>query len=105
MPQEEIIDSLLRHVAKLRSGEVVDPDSEMGATHWDAIVSNALMLSELRDNPGHGPGVTSVDTSIVGWGAKGLDVDGYCLATGFNAAGVHRTCDPVGPFCNCPSCR
>lgn len=103
MPQEEILDSLLRHVAKLRSGEIIDPDSELGATHWDAIVSNALMLSELRDNPG--PEMISAATRIVGWGTKGLDVNGYCLATGFNADGVHMTHDPIDPFCNCPACR
>lgn len=47
-PQDEMIDSLLRHVLALKTGEVVDPDSKSGATHYDSIVTNALMLSELR---------------------------------------------------------
>lgn len=50
-PQDEMIDSLLRHVLALKRGEVVDPDSKNGATHYDSIVANALMLSELRPVP------------------------------------------------------
>lgn len=111
MPQGEIIDSLLRHVAALQSGEVFVPDSEHGATHWDAIVSNALMLSELR------PARVVVDAASasgsdyhgiappLGWGAEGIDVNGYCLVTGFNANGEHISHDLDDPLCNCPSCR
>lgn len=47
MPEDEILDSMMRHVVALKRGEVVDPDSSMGATHYDKIVTNALMLSEL----------------------------------------------------------
>lgn len=108
MSQEVILDSLLRHVQALRDGEVFVPDSEHGATHWDAIMSNAMMLSELRP--------ATVDTSDIAsaylgramppyWGSKGIDAEGYCLLTGFNGEGVHKAHDPNDPCCNCPSCR
>jgi len=32
----------------LANGEKVDPDSKSGATHYDSILANALLLSELR---------------------------------------------------------
>lgn len=47
MPEDEILDSMMRHIMALKRGEVVDPDSSTGATHYDKIVTNALMLSEL----------------------------------------------------------
>lgn len=101
MSQEVILDSLLRHIQALRDGEVFVPDSEHGATHWDAIMSNAMMLSELR------PAITTpqAPTISTGRGAKGFDEKGYCLVTGFNNDGWHRTHDPLSGICNCPSCR
>lgn len=51
LPTEETLDSLLRHISALQRGEVIDPESKNGATHYDAILANALMLSELRDHP------------------------------------------------------
>lgn len=53
MPEDEMLDSLMRHILALKSGEVVDPDSSTGATHYDKIVTNALMLSELGQRAGH----------------------------------------------------
>lgn len=42
-PQEGIIDSLLRHLSAFQNGEVYDFD---GGLHVDAIVWNAVVLSE-----------------------------------------------------------
>lgn len=90
MSQEVILDSLLRHIKDLMSGEVMVPDSEHGATHWDAIVSNALMLSELRPSKV----LTPDDFDSLGYNASGFGRDGW-----------HRTHEPQNDFCNCPSCR
>lgn len=108
MPQEEILDSLLRHIQALRQGETIVPDSEHGATHWDAIVSNALMLSELRPVQVIDAASVEDQTQMVTdplWGTKGLDANGFCLLTGFDALGWHRTHSNYDPLCNCPSCR
>ncbi len=40
----ELIDSLLRHLVKLHNGEWFDPKD--GGTHVDAVVWNAVVLSE-----------------------------------------------------------
>lgn len=112
MSQGVILDSLLRHIQKLQEGEIFVPDSEHGATHWDAILSNALMLSELR--PAQVVDATSaaelarVYTGAElpqSWGTDGIDQNGYCMRTGFNANGEHISHDLNDPCCNCPSCR
>lgn len=51
MPEDEILDSLLRHIVAHKRGEVRVPDSKNNATHLDCIVSGALMLSELAKRP------------------------------------------------------
>ena len=48
MPQNEIIDSLMRHLEAHVGGEVVDPSSPTGATHLDKVLNNALLLSQLH---------------------------------------------------------
>ena len=48
MPQNEIIDSLLRHLEAHVGGEIVDPTSNTGATHLDKVLNNALLLSQLH---------------------------------------------------------
>lgn len=107
MSQEVILDSLLRHVQALRDGEVFVPDSKHGATHWDAIMSNAMMLSELR--PAQVVDATSAEDPIRVpgplWGSLGIDGDGFCLISGFDASGIHRTHTNEDPLCNCPTCR
>lgn len=110
MSQEVILDSLLRHVQALRDGEVFVPDSEHGATHWDAILSNAMMLSELRPatvvDAIRESALTGPETVLaMSWGSKGIDAEGYCLVTGFDSKGWHRTHNPGDLHCNCPSCR
>ena len=106
MPQGEIIDSLLRHIAALQGGEIYVPDSEHGATHWDAIMSNAMMLSELRPvqaiEMAPNAAITNADPL---WGSMGVDTSGFCLVTGFDSFGWHRTHNNDDPLCNCPSCR
>lgn len=52
MPEDEIIDSMLRHLAAWKRGEVLVADSKNGATHLDCLVSGSLMLSELAKRPG-----------------------------------------------------
>lgn len=49
MPENEIIDSLMRHLEAHVSGEVVDPGSKTGATHLDKILCNAMLLRQLAD--------------------------------------------------------
>ena len=44
MPQEEVLDSLGRHIIALASGEQIDPAS--GLPHADKILTNAMLLSE-----------------------------------------------------------
>lgn len=44
MPQEEVLDSLGRHIVALASGEQIDPAS--GLPHADKILTNAMLLSE-----------------------------------------------------------
>lgn len=43
LPDVEVIDSLLRHLVAYHNGEIFDPD---GGYHVDAIVWNAVVLSE-----------------------------------------------------------
>lgn len=43
LPTEQIIDALLRHLKAYHNGELVDED---GGEHVDAIVWNAVVLSE-----------------------------------------------------------
>lgn len=44
MPEDEVVDSLGRHLLAFMSGEMIDPDG--GLPHVDKILSNAMMLSE-----------------------------------------------------------
>jgi hypothetical protein len=106
MSQEVILDSLLRHIQALRDGEVFVPDSEHGATHWDAVMSNAMMLSELRPARVVDTAEGDIEVPCGGlWGTKGVDADGFCLLTGFDRDGNHRLCSNKDPLCNCPACR
>lgn len=43
LPEDELIDALMRHLMKLHNGEYYDED---GGTHPDAIVWNAVVLAE-----------------------------------------------------------
>lgn len=43
LPDIQVIDALLRHLSAYQNGEVYDPD---GGYHVDAIVWNAVVLSE-----------------------------------------------------------
>ena len=105
-----MLDSLLRHVMALANGEKVDPDSKSGATHYDSILANALLLSELRPQDSTLPERTDLDEDggrtdgdgvyrIDGYDSQGFDI------SGFDHGGIHKAHDFNDPGCNCPSCR
>lgn len=52
LPDNEIIDALLRHLSAYKNGHITDPD---GGNHVDAIVWNAVVLAEqfYREQNGH----------------------------------------------------
>lgn len=69
MPMSEILDSMMRHIAALQSGEYIDPES--GLPHTGHIQCNALFLG--------GPNVTNDMTLEGSQDCCGdLDIDGRC---------------------------
>lgn len=59
MPVSQILDSLLRHLAALRSGELIDPES--GLSHIGHIQCNAMFLGNPNNTQDVTPNVTDGD--------------------------------------------